>query len=85
MNELRLNVRVVGIANSKRALVKNEGVDLDSYASRLGTADEMSVAVLADTIIGENLRNSIFVDVTAVLMLWMSTPAVGEERFRHRL
>jgi len=65
MNELRLNVRVVGIANSKRALVKNEGVDLDSYASRLGTADEMSVAVLADTIISENLRNSIFVDVTA--------------------
>jgi len=65
MNELRLNVRVVGIANSKRALVKNEGVDLDSYASRLGTADEMSIAVLADSIIGENLRNSIFVDVTA--------------------
>ncbi len=65
MNELRLNVRVVGIANSKRASVQNDGVDLDAYAEELQTADEMSIAGLAQTIIGENLRNSIFVDVTA--------------------
>jgi aspartokinase/homoserine dehydrogenase 1 len=65
MDELRLNVRVVGLANSKRALIAGEGLDLDEYAAGLDQAPEISIAGLADTIIKENLRNSVFVDVTA--------------------
>jgi bifunctional aspartokinase / homoserine dehydrogenase 1 len=64
-NDLRLNVRVVGIANSRRAIVETEGVDLDSYHDQLADAAPMSVSTFTDAIIDENLRNSIFVDVTA--------------------
>lgn len=64
-NELRLNVRVVGVANSKRSLVGTEGVDLENYKETLPAGSETNVAAFTDTIIEENLRNSIFVDVTA--------------------
>ena len=64
-DELRLNIRIVGIANSKRALVAEEGVDLENYKTDLENADTMSVSDIADKIIEQNLRNAIFVDVTA--------------------
>ncbi len=65
LDEMRLNVSVVGIANSKRALLDEEGVDLESFKTLLNDAAELSVDGLADSIIERNLRNSIFVDVTA--------------------
>ncbi len=64
-DELRLNVRVVGLANSRQALVEDEGIDLGSYRTDLAEAEAMSVTEFADSIIEQNLRNSIFVDVTA--------------------
>lgn len=64
-DELRLNVRVVGVANSTRALLADEGIDLETYATALATADDMDVAKFTDAIIRENHRNSVFVDVTA--------------------
>ena len=65
LDEMRLNIRVVGIANSKRGLLAGEGVDLESYSADLSAADEMKIAVFTDSIIEQNLRNSVFVDVTA--------------------
>ncbi len=65
LDEMRLNVRVVGIANSKRALLAEEGIDLGSYKADLEKADEVSIAMFAEQIVAQNLRNSIFVDVTA--------------------
>ena len=64
-DELRLNIRVVGVANSKRALLADEGVDLNSYRSDMAAADDMTIGPFIDAIIGQNLRNSVFVDVTA--------------------
>ena len=64
-DELRLNIRVVGLANSRRAVVKEGGVDLDDFVTQLTDADEMNVHAFTDAIIDRNLRNSIFVDVTA--------------------
>jgi aspartokinase/homoserine dehydrogenase 1 len=64
-DEMRLNVRVVGIANSRRALLENEGVDLTTYKDDLKSAGETDIEGFTDAIIEENLRNSIFVDVTA--------------------
>ncbi len=64
-DELRLNVRVVGVANSKQALLDTEGVDLEGYRDSLPTAAQTDVASFTDAILEENLRNSIFVDVTA--------------------
>jgi bifunctional aspartokinase / homoserine dehydrogenase 1 len=64
-DELRLNVRVIGLANSRRALISDEGVDLDTWRSDLDAADKTSIAAFTDQIIEQNLRNSVFVDVTA--------------------
>ena len=65
LDEMRLNLRVVGVANSRRAILASEGVDLATYEDELLTADEMNVATYTDAIIEQNLRNSIFVDITA--------------------
>lgn len=65
---LRLSVRVVGLANSRRVLFDEEGIDLANYESRLandGVAFDSPSRAMADLIVEKNLRNSIFVDVTA--------------------
>ena len=64
-DELRLNVRVVGIANSRQGLLVEEGIDLDKYNDGLAAAPAMKISDFADSIIEQNLRNSVFVDVTA--------------------
>jgi aspartokinase/homoserine dehydrogenase 1 len=60
-----LTLRVVGIANSRRALINNEGLDLTEYKSSLAAADDLDIAGFTQRIIDENLRNSVFVDVTS--------------------
>ncbi|HRI02445.1 MAG TPA: bifunctional aspartate kinase/homoserine dehydrogenase I [Pyrinomonadaceae bacterium] len=65
LDDMRLNLRVVGIANSTRVLLADEGVDLSDYKDKLPIADELSIDAFTDAIIERNLRNSIFVDITA--------------------
>ncbi|MEK7724639.1 MAG: bifunctional aspartate kinase/homoserine dehydrogenase I, partial [Acidobacteriota bacterium] len=63
---LRLNLRVVGLANSKKILFDEEGLDLANYKDLLANSETVSSPEnLAELIIEQNLRNSIFVDVTA--------------------
>lgn len=62
--QLNLNVRVVGLANSKRFAFNGEGIDLADWANVLADSAE-SNDNLAEKIIEKNLRNSVFVDVTA--------------------
>ncbi len=64
-DHLRLQVRVVGIANSKRAITKNEGIDLSGWEGELTNGNDSNIDQLIDEIIEKNLRNSVFVDVTA--------------------
>ncbi len=59
--QMRLNVRVVGLANSKVVLFDEQGIDL-SVSPDLTNGISID---LADLIIEKNLRNSVFVDVTA--------------------
>ncbi len=65
LDDMRLNLRVVGIANSTRALLAEEGLDLSDYNDKLSVADEMDIETFTGAIIERNLRNSIFVDITA--------------------
>lgn len=65
LDDMRLNVRVIGIANSRRALIDAEGIDLATYSDALRSAETMDIAGFAEKIVELNLRNSIFVDVTA--------------------
>lgn len=63
---LNLNLRVVGLANSKKILFDEEGIDLIDYKSQIDSTNLASTPDLfADLIIQKNLRNTIFVDVTA--------------------
>ena len=65
LDDMRINLRVIGVANSRRALFADEGVDLSTHKDELLEANEMNIAAFTDTIIERNLRNSIFVDITA--------------------
>ena len=62
---LRLQVRVVGIANSKRMVFNEEGLDLSNWKQLLQNADPMGVQQYIEVIRSKNLRNSVFADVTA--------------------
>jgi bifunctional aspartokinase / homoserine dehydrogenase 1 len=64
-DHLRLQTRVVGIANSKKALIKNEGLDLANWEKVLADGSNSDIEQFVDEIIEKNLRNSVFVDVTA--------------------
>ncbi len=64
-DELRLNLRVVGVATSKKAAFVDEGVELSAIKDLVAAAKASDVTAFTDSIIERNLRNSIFVDVTA--------------------
>jgi aspartokinase/homoserine dehydrogenase 1 len=64
-DELRLNLRVVGLATSKKAAFADEGVELNAVKDLIANAESSDIAKFTDSIIYLNLRNSIFVDVTA--------------------
>ncbi len=61
-----LDVRVVGLANSKKMLFDQNGIDLDSWRELLESADEtMSMVNYVERMQQLNLSNTIFVDNTA--------------------
>ena len=64
-DQLRLQVRVTGIANSRRMLVNEEGVDLNQWQELLNQGAPMNLRHFEEIIHSKNLRNSVFVDVTA--------------------
>lgn len=63
--QLHLQVRVVGLSNSRRMLINEEGIDLDKWKEKLDAGDTANLQQFINQIISRNLRNSIFVDVTA--------------------
>ncbi len=64
-DHLRLQVRVAGICNSRKMLFNDEGVDLENWNELLQQGMPMDMQEFSDTILTKNLRNSVFVDVTA--------------------
>ncbi|AMR29719.1 bifunctional aspartokinase I/homoserine dehydrogenase I [Hymenobacter psoromatis] len=64
--KLGLDLRVVAIANSRHCLVSDEGgLDLRTWPADLDAAPRLTLEEFTELIISKNLRNSIFVDVTA--------------------
>ena len=64
-SNLNIQIKVIGIANSKQNLVNEDGINLLSWQQDLKVAPQGSVDDFANTIIAKNLRNSVFVDVSA--------------------
>jgi len=65
LEKLGLQVRVVAIANSRHCLVDENGLDLTAWPEELAQAPAQTLEEFTQLVIGRNLRNSIFVDVTA--------------------
>ncbi|MBX2935513.1 MAG: bifunctional aspartate kinase/homoserine dehydrogenase I [Ferruginibacter sp.] len=62
---LRMQVRVVGIANSKNMCFNEEGIDLSQWQTALQHGQPMSLEGFATLILSKNLRNTVFADITA--------------------
>jgi len=65
LEKLRLQVRVVAIANSKHFVANDEGLDLATWSTALADGEIMHLNEFVEMVRTKNLRNSIFVDVTA--------------------
>jgi aspartokinase/homoserine dehydrogenase 1 len=62
---LRLQLRVVGLANSKKMLFKDEGIDLENWKENLDNGTQMNTTDFVENIQNKNFRNTVFIDVTA--------------------
>ena len=65
LEQLRLQVRVIGLANSRKMIFREEGIDLDHWKEALEKGDKMDLAGWVANIQSRNLRNAVFADVTA--------------------
>lgn len=63
--EHRLDLNVVGIASSKKAIFSREGIDLSTYRDQLNNAEASNPQTLLENILQMNIFNSVFVDCTA--------------------
>ena len=63
--QLRLQIRVVGLANSRKMAFDDKGIKLGQWQEALENGEKMELQRFVDTVRYKNLRNSIFVDVTA--------------------
>ncbi len=61
-----IDLQVMGIANSKKMYFSNEeGVDLENWEKVLETGEKHSIQDFYNRMVEMNLRNSVFLDVTA--------------------
>ena len=65
MRERRIQLNVVGVASSRRALFDRKGIDLTRYHELLDAAPDSDTQSLRDGVVGMNIFNSVFVDCTA--------------------
>jgi len=63
--QLRIQIRVVGIANSKKMYFNEEGVDISNWKEEIQKGEPMNLANFISIIQAKNLRNSVFADITA--------------------
>jgi len=64
-DDLCLQIQVIGLANSKKICINEDGISLDTWKEQLQQAPAGSIHDFVKLIIEKNLRNSVFVDVTA--------------------
>jgi aspartokinase/homoserine dehydrogenase 1 len=65
LQQMRLKIKVTGIANSKKYWVDEEGIDLSNWKLLLESGKKAGILDYIETIQQKNLRNSVFADVTA--------------------
>ncbi|MBC6991862.1 bifunctional aspartate kinase/homoserine dehydrogenase I [Hymenobacter sp. BT491] len=65
LEKLRLQLRVIAVANSKKYVINDEGLDLNTWQEDLQEGEPMELTQLVANIQARNLRNAVFVDITA--------------------
>jgi aspartokinase/homoserine dehydrogenase 1 len=62
---LKINLRVIAVSNSRKMLFEEDGIDLENWKSELEKSEKADKKVFIEKVAALNLRNSIFVDITA--------------------
>lgn len=62
---MHLQVSLIGLSNSRKMLLSEEGIELKTWKEKLDAAPDANLQKFIDEIIARNLRNSVFVDITA--------------------
>lgn len=62
---LRIQLRVIGLTNSRKMHFNDEGIDLKNWKEVLDKGEAADLDAFISKIHSKNLRNSVFVDVTA--------------------
>ena len=65
LDQLRLQVRVIGLANSRKMIFREEGIDLSKWKEELEQGQPMDLSSWVTDVRSRNLRNAVYVDVTA--------------------
>ena len=63
--EFRADIRVAAIANSKRCFFDPNGIELNDWQTKLAHGDAYSIKAFLHKLKQLNLRNSVFIDITA--------------------
>ncbi len=79
LRDKALDLKVVGIANSRKAIFDREGLDITTYREALEDSDTVSSPeLIRDRVIGMNIFNSVFVDCTSSPEIAALYPALLE-------
>ena len=62
---LKLNIRVIGISNSRKMFFDKSGINLKNWKELLADGEETSLSAFHEQVKKLNLRNSVFIDNTA--------------------
>lgn len=62
---LKMNVRVIALSNSRKMIFNEEGLDLNNWKLQLNESEESNTEKFISEVQKLNLRNSIFIDITA--------------------
>ncbi|MCF6348972.1 MAG: bifunctional aspartate kinase/homoserine dehydrogenase I, partial [Flavobacteriaceae bacterium] len=65
LDNLKINLQVVGLSNSRKMIFDEDGISLNSWKEKLDDGNEATLEGFLNTVKSLNLRNSIFVDITA--------------------
>ena len=64
-DNLKINMRIAGLSNSRKMIFDEDGIDLNTWKEQLAEGEKATLDGFFESTKKLNLRNSIFVDVTA--------------------
>jgi aspartokinase/homoserine dehydrogenase 1 len=64
-DNLKLQVRVIALTNSKKMVFNEDGIDLENWKTALNNGEKLNMDLFHEKVTALNFRNSIFVDNTA--------------------